>query len=460
MTTRTELVATALIATAHDALAELARTPIEAMTDAEVCEFVGAIEGLGRLIDAARVTAAGEIDDRSQRTLGTEGLAYRNGCSRAVYFLERLTRTSQSEAARRLRVGRELRSRSALDGSPLPAPYPLVSASVERGELGIDAAAAIAKNLNDASVIASPAQLAVAEELLVEQATMLSADLVALQASIWRNTLDPDGAEPRLERLREKRRFTIGGENLDGLTPFSGLAEPRFAATLRAAIGERTAPSRRPQFLSSGDLPDGVDAVDAAADDPRSRAQRSYDVLEGLLTAGIRAESATAGPLHSTATVMVVVRASDLVAQNGPAWLDDVREPISATLAAEMGCDSGVTLIGVGDHGQPLWMGRRERYFTAAQRRALAVRDGGCVWPGCKAPPSWCHAHHVVFWQNNGPTDIDNGVLLCSFHHHLLHQGVYRMQMVDGLPQLLSPKWIDPQQQWRPVGRPRWSRAA
>lgn len=455
MTTRDEL-----IATANDALAELARTPVGGMTDDEVCEFVGAVEGLGRLVDASRVTAAGEIDDRSRRTLGTEGLAYRNGCSRPVYFLERLTRVSQTEAARRIRVGRELRSRSALDGSPLPAPYPLVSASIARGEIGIDAAAVIAKNLTDASMVASPAQLAVAEEELVAQAMTISADLVAGQAAAWRNALDPDGAEPRLERIREKRRFVIGHETLDGLTPFSGLAEPDFAATLRAAIGERTAPSRQPRFLSSDDLPDGIDSVNDIADDPRSREQRIYDVLAGLLTAGIRADSATSGPLHSTATVTVVVRASDLAAETGPAWLDDVREPITAALAAEISCDSGVTLIGVGHNGQPLWMGHRERYFTAAQRKALALRDGGCVWPGCKAPPSWCHAHHVVWWQRGGPTDIGNGVLLCSFHHHLLHQGEYRMRMVDGRPELLSPNWVDPGQQWRPVGRPRWSRAA
>jgi hypothetical protein len=455
MTTRTEL-----FATAHAALAELARTPVEAMTDDEVCEFTGAIEGLGRFVDAARVTAAGEIDDRSRRTLGTEGLAYRNGCSRSAYFLERLTRISQAEATRRIRVGKELRSRSALDGSPLPAPYPLVSKSIERGDIGIDAAVAIAKNLSDASLVATPWQLEAAEADLVAEAMTLSADLVADQAAVWRTALDPDGSKPRLERIRAKRRFVIGHENLDGLTPFSGLAEPLFAATLRAAIADRTAPSRRPRFLSSDDLPEGVDTIDDIADDPRSRDQRSYDVLVGLLTAGIRSDSATSGPLHSTATVTVVVRASDLATENGPAWLDDIREPISAALAAEIGCDSGVTLIGVGDKGQPLWMGRRERYFTAAQRKALALRDGGCVWPGCKAPPSWCHAHHVIPWQQDGPTDIDNGVLLCSFHHHLLHQGDYRMRMVDGLPQLLEPRWMDPNQQWRPVGRPRWSGAA
>ncbi len=450
------------MATARDALAELARTPLAGMSDDEVCEFVVDIETLGRLIDASRVAGAGEIDDRSRRSLATEGLAYRHSCSRPVYFLERLVLTSQAEAARRIRVGRELRARSALDGSPLPAPFPQVSAAVELGQIGIDSALAIAKNLADASRVASPAELAVAEENLLSYALSASADLVADQAAAWRVALDQDGLEPRIEKIRQQRRFVIGRETHDGLTPFSGLAEPVFAATLRAAIGERTAPSRRPRFLAACDLPDGVDSADdlEGVDDPRSREHRNYDVLAGLLTAAIRADSATAGPLHSTATVTVVVRASDLATGIGPAWLDDVREPISVALASEISCDSGVTLIGVADNGQPLWMGRRERYFTAAQRKALAVRDGGCVWPGCKAPPSWCHAHHVVPWQHDGPTDVDNGVLLCAFHHHLLHGGEYRMRMVEGLPQLLSPRWIDPDQQWRPVGRPRWSRAA
>jgi hypothetical protein len=456
MATRDEL-----MATARDALVELANTPLGGMTDDEVCAFVVDIESVGRLADASRVAGASEIDHRSRRSLGSDGLAYRNSCSRSVYFLEQLVLTSQSEANRRIRVGRELRAQQALDGSTLPKPFPRVAEALERGKIGIDSALAIAKNLAEASHVATAAQLQVAESNLVEVATSLSADLVAQHAAVWRTAIDQDGLEPRLERIREKRRFVIGRENHDGLTPFSGLAEPQFAATLRAAIGDRTAPSRRPRFLEAVDLPDGVAADDIeVTHDPRSREQRNYDVLAGILTAGIRADSQTSGPLHSSATVTVVVRASDLVTGTGPAWLDDVREPITAALAGEIACDSGVTLIGVGHNGQPLWLGRRERYFTAAQRKALAVRDGGCVWHGCNAPPSWCHAHHVVSWKQNGPTDVDNGVLLCAFHHHLLHRGEYRMRMVDGLPQLLSPKWVDPDQQWRPVGRSRWTGAA
>jgi hypothetical protein len=105
-------------------------------------------------------------------------------------------------------------------------------------------------------------------------------------------------------------------------------------------------------------------------------------------------------------------------------------------------------------------MGRRERFFTAAQKAALAVRDGGCVWPGCNAPPSWTHGHHVTHWADGGETDVENGVLLCAFHHGLLHRGDYEMRMNDGRPELKSPRWIDPEQRWRPVGKARWRRPA
>lgn len=320
----------------------------------------------------------------------------------------------------------------------------------------MDAALAITTNLKRAADRADLTLLAAAEASLVDSARMVSADLVAGQARVWRDGLDPDGTVPRADRIHEQRRFSIGRENADGLTPFGGLAEPVFAAMLRSAISERTAPSRRPRFLDPDDTAD----AGSVPLDGRSREQRAYDVLQGLLTAGIRSERTTRSPLHGVATVSVVVRASDLADETGPAWLDDVREPISAALAAELACDGGARLIAVGDNGQPLWLGDRVRFHTAAQRVALAARDGGCVFPGCPAPPPWCHAHHVVPWSQGGPTDIDNGVLLCAFHHHLLHRGDYRMRMHGGRPQLLGPRWVDPDQRWRPAGGARWQRAA
>jgi hypothetical protein len=68
--------------------------------------------------------------------------------------------------------------------------------------------------------------------------------------------------------------------------------------------------------------------------------------------------------------------------------------------------------------------GRRKRLATDAQHRALALRDGGCTFPHCTAPPGWTQAHHYKQdWHLGGLTDIDDLALLCVFHHHHVHEG-------------------------------------
>ena len=118
-------------------------------------------------------------------------------------------------------------------------------------------------------------------------------------------------------------------------------------------------------------------------------------------------------------------------------------------------CDSGFRRLLLGSHGEVLELGQLERSFSYAQRMALAGRDGGCVWPQCTAPPSWCHAHHVVEWSKGGKTDVSNGALLCSAHHHMLHASEFTMKMINGRPHLLAPPWLDPSGEWKLLGRPR-----
>jgi HNH endonuclease len=76
---------------------------------------------------------------------------------------------------------------------------------------------------------------------------------------------------------------------------------------------------------------------------------------------------------------------------------------------------------------QPLEVGRATRVVSAAQRTALAVRDGGCRYPGCDRPPAWCEAHHRRHWLHGGPTDLGNLVLLCRAHHRAVHEGHQRL---------------------------------
>jgi hypothetical protein len=71
---------------------------------------------------------------------------------------------------------------------------------------------------------------------------------------------------------------------------------------------------------------------------------------------------------------------------------------------------------------QPLEVGWTTRVVHPAPRSALAVRDRGCVFPGCDPPLAWCDAHHLWHWVDGGPTDLDNLALLCRAHHRTVHE--------------------------------------
>jgi hypothetical protein len=96
-------------------------------------------------------------------------------------------------------------------------------------------------------------------------------------------------------------------------------------------------------------------------------------------------------------------------------------ELLDDTSAAVLVCDAWIQPVVVDSDGTPLFSARAHRWFTRAQRQALIVRDGGCVFPGCDAPASWCDAHHVIPWILGGMTDLDNAALLCRRHHGLVH---------------------------------------
>jgi hypothetical protein len=446
------------IAKATRALSSNTRESIAALDDEQLCDRAVEIEQLGRLVDALRVEAAAELDSRS-RFDSMERLARRNGLAGGIQLLEFLTRVSQREAARRIRIGRGIAPRTSVTCGVLPSEFPLVGGALNSGEIGMDAAAAIIRHLTEAARTASIAQLREAETHLVEAARSSCADLVSVQARLIAVALDPDGVEPREEAQRRRRRFVLGREADDGMSAFHGLADPVNAALLRAALGERTAPSRQPRFVDPDD-PAVVADSDGGVRDERSREQRAFDVVFGLLTSGVRTDNDAVGTLHGTATVSVVVKARDLIAGTGAAWIDDVLSPVATSTTREIICDGGVRLQIEGDKGEILWEGLRQRYFTPAQRRALAVRDGGCIGPQCTAPPSWCHAHHVVPWEDGGVTDVDNGALLCSFHHHQLHAGGFQLRVKHGIPELLAPPWRDREQRWRPATKSRLARAA
>ena len=85
-------------------------------------------------------------------------------------------------------------------------------------------------------------------------------------------------------------------------------------------------------------------------------------------------------------------------------------------------CDAGIVRIITTGDSQPIDVGRRTRTIPPALRRALELRDGGCVWPGCGAPIAWCDVHHIVHWADGGDTSLENCQLLCRRHHTATHK--------------------------------------
>jgi hypothetical protein len=103
-----------------------------------------------------------------------------------------------------------------------------------------------------------------------------------------------------------------------------------------------------------------------------------------------------------------------------------------------------VTRILLDEHEVPLAHGRTHRTATAAQRRALAIRDGGCSFPSCATPAAWSDAHHIHHWLDGGGTDLDNVILLCGHHHRLLHHSDWGARLgADRRPEFVPPATVD-----------------
>jgi hypothetical protein len=123
---------------------------------------------------------------------------------------------------------------------------------------------------------------------------------------------------------------------------------------------------------------------------------------------------------------------------------------LSPAQVRQLACDAKVIPAVLGGDGQVLDLGRSRRLITGALRRALEVRDRGCAFPGCDRPPRWCDGHHIHPWVDGGPTSLDNSVLLCGFHHRVIHRGHWIVRLGgNGLPEFIPPAYVDPQQRPR-----------
>ena len=489
----------------REQLQSLAEVRLHGASDEELCALTVATEEAGRLLDSLRVAEAGELADRSAPGLGHDSLAVKLGQGKAVMLVAFLTRVSNAEAARRMKLGAATRVRATIDGTVLEPFHPAVHQALVSGDIGVEAASRIVRAMDEAARTATDEEIACAESELVGAARTDTADEIGVQAVLWREFLDPDGAEPREERAHRKRAFRFGRER-DGLVPFSGEMELVPAALLKAAF-EEAFKATKPRFLTVADggrydpaggfgaEPDpdpdpGADGDTGSAvlagfetdpltdpdsgihppgdtlnalvaeigKEPRTLVQRQHDVFTGLITAGLRSNDSSPGSMRPTAQVTAVISLQELKDGKGVGVVEGIDDPLSAAAIRRIVEANGYATVVEGDNGEILFLTKHNRLFTAQQIRGLLVRDGGCVWPGCGARAGSCEGHHVIPFSEGGPTHIDNAVLLCPFHHAMLPDSNFTMRMIRGKPHLLAPPWIDPDQRWIPLGKSRIAR--
>jgi hypothetical protein len=99
---------------------------------------------------------------------------------------------------------------------------------------------------------------------------------------------------------------------------------------------------------------------------------------------------------------------------------------VPAETSRKLACDAAMVAVSHDTDGSVLGVGRRTRTIQPALRRALEVRDRGCRFPGCGL--RFTDAHHVKHWADGGETTFQNLLLLCSFHHRLVHEEGWRIE--------------------------------
>lgn len=186
------------------------------------------------------------------------------------------------------------------------------------------------------------------------------------------------------------------------------------------------------------------------------RADALAMVAESFVARG--ALEAAGGDRHQ---IVVHVAAETLRDQSAGCCEFEHGPSMAAETARRLACDGSVVKLLENDDGEPLNLGRKTRTISAPLRRALSARDKGCRFPGC-CNARYLDAHHIVHWANGGETKPANLVSLCRFHHRAVHEGGFRIELLDdGALRFLkpdgesvegvAPDCADSQSDWREI---------
>jgi hypothetical protein len=309
------------------------------------------------------------------------------------------------------------------------------------GEIQLEHAAAVATLAGEVGAGA----VAEYEPILVDLARQAPPAKLRAACDHLRHLLEPDGDAEEAARQR-RRRYLAAGRTVDGMVHLQGLLDAaggdavltalRAAMPVPAEYEERSPAQRRADALV--DVCAGWLAAGEAPTSGGVRPQVQVTVSLRALQPGTPTGASSAAPsgrrsgaaagAGSAAPAGTAAEAAGSTPANLGQMLGDV--PVLADLtsvtageARRMACDAGVIPAVLGAEGELLDVGRRSRVVPVGLRRALNLRDGGCRFAGCDRPSSWCDGHHLRHWADGGPTSLDNLILLCPYHHTLVHEG-------------------------------------
>jgi len=239
-------------------------------------------------------------------------------------------------------------------------------------------------------------------ENLVDQARNLDIGDFGWVMRYWSTIADDELGRDTFEEKLE-RRHLHASKTLDGWVAGDFMLDPVAGESLLTAVDHLAPPDPE-------DTPDG----------PRTLAQRRADGLSDLAGWFLQGHRPAGNPPSLNVIVDHDALHGDTTSLQRRCELED-NGPIGRPLLELMACDCTVSRIVMRGESVIVDMGRKVRVATAAQRRAVAVRDRHCRFPGCRRQAGWCDLHHVRSWLDGGPTDVGNLILLCRRHHTLVH---------------------------------------
>ena len=330
------------------------------------------------------------------------------------------TRTFGEWVARRELTSVGAARREAELGRALDGDLPATAQAVALGAVTLEHAQVLARlaPTSDARRAALSSDLPDRnEEFLLERAAAMPVDAYRREVQRWATRVDQAAAEQEHERACVKEHLTWSRRD-DGVV-FQGFLTAEHGVVLATAL------------RAVAGVP--------AGDDVRSREERQaaalVDSARLVLDRGLSGEGQQVRPhvmVHVSWQEMQRLAAEHPATREGgpgadPAELPAPAElssgvPVPRTLLDRFMCDSEVSRVVFGPNSTVLDVGRAQRTYTGQVRRAVVARDRSCRYPGCGAPVTLGEVHHVVPWSHGGATSVRNGVLLCWFHHDLVHR--------------------------------------